>query len=140
MKHTCAPHMTADCATLKLDNQKNGWHGVCINHKWNGDDTFDAVRALSRQYIHIRENSNSNWMAYLSTVFEDGVKSHWTWMKLIQVWFTIVYRTWIGTISDLPPTVHVRYTSGSTDARSVHVLLVYVMYIFHPLIINVYRT
>jgi hypothetical protein len=66
--------MSADCATLKLDNQKNGWHGVCINHEWNGDDTFDAVRALGRRYLHIRENSNSNWMAYLSTVFEDGTK------------------------------------------------------------------
>jgi hypothetical protein len=48
-------------------------------------------------------------------------------MKPIHVWFTIVYHTWIGTISDLPPTVHVRYTSGITGARPVHVLLVYVM-------------
>ena len=37
---------------------------------------------------------------------------------------------WIGTTSDLHPTVHVRYTSGSTDARPVHVLLVYVMNFF----------
>jgi hypothetical protein len=55
---------------------------------------------------------------------------HWTWMMPIQVRFTIVYCTWIGTISDLHPTVHVRYTSGSTDARPVHVLLVYVMNFF----------
>ena len=41
--------------------------------------------------------------------------------------YTIVYRTWIGTTSDLHPTVHVRYTSGSTDPRPVHVLLVYVL-------------
>ncbi len=67
--------MTADCATLKLDNQKNGWHGVCINHEWNGDDTFDAVRALGRRYIHIRDNSNGNWNAYLSSVFDKGVKT-----------------------------------------------------------------
>jgi hypothetical protein len=67
--------MTADCATLKLDNQKNGWHGVCINHEWNGDDTFDAVRALGRCYIHIRDNSNGNWNAYLSSVFDKGVKT-----------------------------------------------------------------
>jgi hypothetical protein len=26
----------ADSATLKLDNQKNSWKGVCINHEWNG--------------------------------------------------------------------------------------------------------
>jgi hypothetical protein len=66
--------MTADCATLKLDNQKNGWHGVCINHEWNGDDTFDAVRALGRRYLHIRDNSNNNWSTYLSAVFTDGTK------------------------------------------------------------------
>jgi hypothetical protein len=40
--------LSADSATLKLDNQKNGWKGVCINHEWNGDDIFDAVRALGR--------------------------------------------------------------------------------------------
>ena len=51
-------------------------------------------------------------------------------MKPIHVGFTILYRTWIGTISDLPPTVHVRYTSGITGACPVHVLLVYVMYFF----------
>ena len=51
-------------------------------------------------------------------------------MMPIHVRFTIVYRTWFGTTSDLHPTVHVRYTSGSTDARPVHVLLVYVMNFF----------
>ena len=51
-------------------------------------------------------------------------------MKPIHVRFTIVYRTWIGTIWDLPPTVHIRYTSGITGARPVHVPLVYVMYFF----------
>ena len=57
-------------------------------------------------------------------------EEHWTWMMPNHVHFTIVYRTWIGTTSDLHPTVHVRYTSGSTDARPVHVLLVYVMNFF----------
>jgi hypothetical protein len=55
---------------------------------------------------------------------------HWTWMMPNHVRYTIVYRTWIGTTSDLHPTVHVRYTSGSTDARPVHILLVYVMNFF----------
>ena len=54
----------------------------------------------------------------------------WMVLILIHVQFTIVYRTWIGIISDLHPTVHVRYTSGSTNARPVHVLLVYVMNFF----------
>mmetsp|Transcript_24953 Transcript_24953/g.44940 ORF Transcript_24953/g.44940 Transcript_24953/m.44940 type:complete len:447 (-) Transcript_24953:968-2308(-) len=44
--------MTANCATLKLNNQKNGWKGVCINHEHNGDDTFCAVCALGRLYCH----------------------------------------------------------------------------------------
>ena len=45
--------MSADNATLKLDNQKSGWHGVCISHEWNGDDIFNGVRALGYRYIHI---------------------------------------------------------------------------------------
>jgi hypothetical protein len=61
-------------------------------------------------------------------------------MKPIHVRFTIMYCTWIGTISDLSLTVRVRYTSRSADACPVHVLLVYVMYIFHALMIDVYRT
>jgi hypothetical protein len=28
--------MTADGATLKLDNQKNSWKGVCVYHEANG--------------------------------------------------------------------------------------------------------
>jgi hypothetical protein len=30
--------LSADGTTLKLDNQKNGWKGVCIHHEANGDD------------------------------------------------------------------------------------------------------
>ena len=35
-----APHsliMTAESATLKLDNQKNGWKGVCVHQEANGE-------------------------------------------------------------------------------------------------------
>ena len=28
---------SADVATLKLDNQKNGWKRVCVYHKSNGE-------------------------------------------------------------------------------------------------------
>jgi hypothetical protein len=38
--------MTDNGATLKLDNQKNGWHRVCILHEWNGNNMFDPVLAL----------------------------------------------------------------------------------------------
>jgi hypothetical protein len=34
--------MSADSSTLKIDNQKNGWHGVCINDEHNGDEVFIA--------------------------------------------------------------------------------------------------
>jgi hypothetical protein len=64
----------ADNATLKLDNQKNGWHGVCISHEWNGDDTFDGVRALGRRYLHIRQHCKGNYNTFLSTVFEGDAK------------------------------------------------------------------
>jgi hypothetical protein len=35
-----APHqlvLVADSATLKLDNQKNGWKGVCVHQETNGE-------------------------------------------------------------------------------------------------------
>jgi hypothetical protein len=47
---------TADGATLKLDNQKNGWKGVCIFHEINGDNMHCPVRALGRRYLHLRHN------------------------------------------------------------------------------------
>jgi hypothetical protein len=65
--------MSADNATLKLDNQKNGWHGVCISHEWNGDDIFDGVHALGRRYLHIRQHCRGNYNIYLSSVFDDGI-------------------------------------------------------------------
>jgi hypothetical protein len=37
---------TADGTTLKLDNQKNGWKGVCIYQEANGKEYLCPVRAL----------------------------------------------------------------------------------------------
>jgi hypothetical protein len=39
--------MTADSATLKLDNQKNGWKGVCIHQEACGESFNCPVRALA---------------------------------------------------------------------------------------------
>jgi hypothetical protein len=65
--------MNAVCATLKLDNQKNGWRNVCINHHHNGSDMFCAVRALGRRFIHIRRHAKGRWDVQLSAVYEsDG--------------------------------------------------------------------
>ena len=37
--------LTADSATLKLDNQKNGWKGVCVHQEHNGEVYCCPVRA-----------------------------------------------------------------------------------------------
>ncbi len=38
---------TANSATLKLDNQKNGWKGVCVHQEANGEEFNCPVRALA---------------------------------------------------------------------------------------------
>jgi hypothetical protein len=48
--------LTADDATLKLDNQKKGWKGVCVYHKTNGAIDHCPVRALGRWYLHLRHH------------------------------------------------------------------------------------
>ncbi len=62
---------TADGATLKLDNQKNGWKGVCVYHETNGDKEHCPVRALGRRYLHLR-NHGSTKQTFLSTYFDDA--------------------------------------------------------------------
>ena len=50
--------MTADAATLRISNQKNGHKGQCV-HTWanvsNPDDC--PIRALGRRVLHIRKHS-----------------------------------------------------------------------------------
>jgi hypothetical protein len=46
----------ADGATMKLDNQKNGWKGVCVYQEANGDPLNCPVRALGRRYLHLCKN------------------------------------------------------------------------------------
>ena len=62
---------TADSATLKLDNQKNGWKGVCIHQETNGHPTHCPVRALGRRYVHIRKHTAS-LDVYLSAFFHNA--------------------------------------------------------------------
>ena len=47
---------SADGATMKLDNQKNGWKGVCVYQQANGDPVDCPVRALGRRYVHLRSH------------------------------------------------------------------------------------
>ncbi len=60
--------ITPDSATLKLDNQKNGYKGVCINQEANGDPLHCPVRALGRRFLHLRDNNVSSKKT-LSTYF-----------------------------------------------------------------------
>ena len=62
--------MSAHSATLKLDNQKNGWKGVCIHQEHNGEPVACPVRALGRRYLHIRQHA-SDQKTFLSAYFDD---------------------------------------------------------------------
>jgi hypothetical protein len=61
---------SADGATLKLDNQKNGWKGVCVYHESNGEAWHCPVRALARRHIHLRENG-ADTKTFLSAYYDD---------------------------------------------------------------------
>ncbi len=63
--------LTADGATLKLDNQKNGWKGVCVYHEANGEPINCPVRALGRRLQHIRTENNCG-KTYLSAYYVEG--------------------------------------------------------------------
>ena len=69
--------LAAASASLKLDNQKNGYKGVCVHHHANGDLYFCPVKALARRYVHIRRNGG-NWKdsldTWLSAYYVDGVR------------------------------------------------------------------
>ena len=65
--------LSADSATLKLDNQKNGWKGVCIHQEHNGDEAHCPVRALGRRYTHIRSNTPDS-STFLSAFFVNNAR------------------------------------------------------------------
>jgi hypothetical protein len=64
--------MTAESATLKLDNQKNGWKGVCVYQEANGEAFNCPVKALACRVIHIRENGGDQ-KASLLAIYVEGV-------------------------------------------------------------------
>jgi hypothetical protein len=65
--------MSADSATLKPDNQKNGWKGVCIHQEANGELFNCPVRALACQVLHLRKN-NADRRTFLSAFFSEGAR------------------------------------------------------------------
>jgi hypothetical protein len=62
---------TADSATLKLDNQKNEWKGVCMHQEVNGEAIDCPVQALARRVIHLWGKCASGKM-FLSGFYVDG--------------------------------------------------------------------
>jgi len=65
---------TADGATMKLDNQKNGWKGVCVYQEANGEAYFCPVRALGRRFLHIRLHGGSA-KTLLSTLWVNNTQT-----------------------------------------------------------------
>jgi hypothetical protein len=59
-----------DGAKLKLDNQKNGWKGVCVYHESNGKAWHCSVRALARRHIHLRDNG-ADTKTFLLAYYDD---------------------------------------------------------------------
>ena len=66
--------LTADSATLKLDDQKNGWKDVCVHQEANWEAFNCPVRALARRVIHLREHK-ADGKAFLSTFFQNNARS-----------------------------------------------------------------
>ncbi|EJK45407.1 hypothetical protein THAOC_35979 [Thalassiosira oceanica] len=75
--------LSADSATLRLTNQKNGWKGVCINHHINGDSYYCPVKALARRFLHIRRHSTDGKLS-LCTFFNDGCQFNITYEDIRQ--------------------------------------------------------
>jgi hypothetical protein len=42
-----------------LDNQKNGWKGICIYQEANGEEYLCPVRALGQRFLNIRKHGGS---------------------------------------------------------------------------------
>ena len=62
---------------MKLENQKNGWKGVCIHQEATGKAITCPVLALAKQYIHIRENTN-DFSTPLAAYFVDDERYYLT--------------------------------------------------------------
>lgn len=65
--------LSADSVTLKFDNQKNGWKGVCESHEANGDLIFCPDCALGCHFLHIHDNVVEDWTVNLSEFFMNGI-------------------------------------------------------------------
>jgi hypothetical protein len=73
--HNAAPSLiaAADGATMKLDNNKNRWKGVCVYHKANGEGFLCPVQALGQRYVHIRQHGGTT-KTMLSSYWSKGTR------------------------------------------------------------------
>jgi hypothetical protein len=76
LSRTAPSHLiaSADGATMKLDNQKNGWKGVCVYQETNGEDYLCPVKALARRFLHIRRHGGSA-KSFLSSYWKNGTRA-----------------------------------------------------------------
>jgi hypothetical protein len=56
---------------LKLDNQKNGWKGVCVHQEANGEEFKCPVQALARRVLHLR-NNKADSKTFLLSFFQNN--------------------------------------------------------------------
>ena len=66
--------MLADSATLKLDNQNNGWKGVCVRQHANGGNFMCVVCDIGSCYCYIRKASGGSWKIWLSAYWDNSKK------------------------------------------------------------------
>jgi hypothetical protein len=52
--------LSANSVTLKFNNQKNRWKGVCVHQETNGDIFFCPIRALGRRVVHLRRQKRQS--------------------------------------------------------------------------------
>ena len=52
-------NFSTDGTTLKLNNQKNGWKGVCVYQEHNEDEKSNPVITLGRRCVSIQNKANN---------------------------------------------------------------------------------
>ncbi len=65
---------TADGVTMKLDNQKNGWKGICVYQEANGDNCLCPIKALGQRFLHLCLHSGTG-KTFLSSYWTKGAKA-----------------------------------------------------------------
>jgi hypothetical protein len=68
---------TADGVTMKLDNQKNRWKGVCIYQEANGDDYLCPVKVLGWWFLHLHLHQGTG-KTFLFSYWTKGTKANVT--------------------------------------------------------------